>query len=96
MAGLTMAWILQSIGHEVTILEATGRVGGRAFTYHGDGWYGDLGAMRFPPEKDQPLIHQLFKQFKIPLADFTNTNQGSGSYFYVNGRHFSSKCKYQE
>ena len=29
-------------------MEASGRVGGRMFTVHGDDWYGDLGAMRFP------------------------------------------------
>ena len=31
------------------MLEISGRVGGRMFTYYGHGWYGDLGAMRFPP-----------------------------------------------
>jgi hypothetical protein len=30
---------------QVTILESSGRVGGRIRTYYGHGWYGDLGAM---------------------------------------------------
>ena len=32
----------------MSLVEASGRVGGRMFTKNGDGWYGDLGAMRFP------------------------------------------------
>ena len=53
VAGLMISWILQTIGHDVTLIEATDRYGGRAHTYYGDDaagkWYGDLGAMRFPP-----------------------------------------------
>ena len=49
MAGLTLAWILHTIGHDVTLYEATERYGGRAHTFYGDDWYGDLGAVRFPP-----------------------------------------------
>ena len=30
----------------MNILESMRRVGGRVFTHYGDGWYGDLGAMR--------------------------------------------------
>jgi len=92
MAGLTSAWILQQIGHNVSLLEATDRVGGRAYTHYGKDWYGDLGAWRFPPKYDHPLTYQLFKQFSIPLRDFTSTKRREGSYLHINGKYISSKA----
>ena len=52
------------ISNKVTILESSGRRGGRMKTYRGktlqgDEWYGDLGAMRFPGEKGQPIINKV-------------------------------------
>ena len=35
-------------------MEASDRVGGRIHTYYGNGWYADLGAMRFP--RDHVLL----------------------------------------
>lgn len=47
IAGLCTAYELMKRGHEVTVLEATGRHGGHVFTVHdglSDGLYGDFGA----------------------------------------------------
>merc|ERR1719481_216609 len=93
MAGLTIAYLMETIGHNVTLLEKTHRHGGRAYTYHGTNglWDGDLGAMRFPPRREMPLIHAMFDLFNIPLANFTNTNEGPSSYIYIGQKHFSYK-----
>lgn len=51
MAGLVAASLLKTAGHDVTILEATDRVGGRIYTLRGDfrdGQYLEAGAMRIP------------------------------------------------
>ena len=47
IAGLCCAYELMKMGHEVTVLEASGRHGGHVFTVHdglSDGLYADLGA----------------------------------------------------
>ncbi|KAM9426400.1 L-amino-acid oxidase-like [Pholidichthys leucotaenia] len=50
MAGLTAAKLLQDAGHQVTILEASNRAGGRVQTYRNEneGWFAEMGAMRIP------------------------------------------------
>ena len=52
IAGLCCGFELMKKGHEVVIMEASGRHGGHVFTAHdglSDGLYGDLGAEHFPP-----------------------------------------------
>ena len=51
VAGLTCAYELSKFGFDITVFEATDRIGGRIFTYYFDDdkkLYGELGAMRFP------------------------------------------------
>jgi monoamine oxidase len=50
IAGLSCAYELQRRGHQVTVLEASGRAGGHVRTFHdpfADGLYADIGAEHF-------------------------------------------------
>jgi len=89
IAGLTAAYLLLSVGHKVTILESSHRIGGRIYTYRGEGYYGDLGAMRFP--QDHVVVMKAFKLFNVPIVNFTNNDEGAqGNYYYINGKYIPS------
>ena len=50
IAGLSCAYELKRLGHDVTVLEASGRAGGHVRTFHdqfADGLYADIGAEHF-------------------------------------------------
>ena len=68
MAGLVAAYELTELGHDVTILEARMRPGGRVHTLRepfSDGLYAEAGAARIPDEHD--LTHKYVKLFNLPL-----------------------------
>lgn len=71
IAGLVAAMMLKEAGHDVRLLEAQNRLGGRVFTYRGfaGGMYGEFGAMRFPKQHrlGQHLIHE---RFRLPTEPF--------------------------
>jgi monoamine oxidase len=70
LAGLVAAYELGKVGHDVTILEAQLRPGGRVFTVRdfSDGLYAEAGAARIPSNHDLTLGY--VEQFKLPLAPF--------------------------
>ena len=68
MAGLSAAYELTQLGHDVTILEARARPGGRVQTLRepfSDGLYAEAGAARIPDNHDLTL--KYVKLFDLPL-----------------------------
>src|SRR6476646_7193035 len=68
MAGLSAGYELIQLGHDVTILEARGRPGGRVHTLRepfDDGLYAEAGAARIP--ENHNLTLKYVKQFNLPL-----------------------------
>ena len=68
ITGLSAAYELTLLGHEVTILEARARPGGRIHTLRepfSDGLYAEAGAARIPDNHD--LVLKYVKLFGLPL-----------------------------
>jgi len=70
LAGLSAAYELRRAGHEVTVLEAQERPGGRVLTLRGfdDGLYADAGAARIPDNHELTL--RYVKEFGLGLTPF--------------------------
>ena len=68
MAGLSAGYELMQLGHDVTLLEARARPGGRVHTLRepfDDGLYAEAGAARIPD--DHNLTLKYVKLFNLPL-----------------------------
>ncbi|XP_068441431.1 L-amino-acid oxidase [Clinocottus analis] len=81
VAGLTAAKLLEDAGHKVTIVEASGRVGGRVETVRRGGWYAEVGAMRIP--SFHRILLSFASKFHIPLNDFVQDD--GNTYYLING-----------
>ncbi|HEX9633954.1 MAG TPA: FAD-dependent oxidoreductase [Candidatus Limnocylindria bacterium] len=74
LAGLVAAYELKRAGHEVVVLEAQNRVGGRVHTLRtfAPGLYAEAGAMRIPRAHDLTLGY--CERFRLPLRPFVMGN----------------------
>ncbi|GGH73447.1 monoamine oxidase [Pullulanibacillus pueri] len=84
MAGLVAASLLKEAGHNITILEATQRVGGRIYTLRApfvDDLYLDMGAMRIPSHHD--LVLEYIRKFGLDVHAFLNAT--SNDIIFVGG-----------
>ncbi|GGE03950.1 putative L-amino-acid oxidase YobN [Marinithermofilum abyssi] len=73
MAGLVSASLLKQAGHNVTILEASDRVGGRVYTLRSDFMdeqYLEAGALRIP--NIHFLTLEYIRKFRLPVNRFIN------------------------
>jgi monoamine oxidase len=73
MAGLVSASLLKEAGHQVTVLEASDRVGGRVLTLRSPfyaGQYVEAGAMRIP--STHLLTLEYAAKFQLPINEFIN------------------------
>ncbi|XP_077467790.1 L-amino-acid oxidase-like [Stigmatopora argus] len=80
MAGLTAATYLKDAGHEVTIIEASDRIGGRVQTFRNsqEGWYADMGPMRIP--SFQKILRAVASKFNVALNHFIEVDPNT---FYL-------------
>ncbi|MEH7308678.1 flavin monoamine oxidase family protein [Neobacillus drentensis] len=73
MAGLVSASLLKERGHQITILEASNRIGGRVYTIRtpfSNPLFFNAGAMRIPEQ--HMITFEYIKKFKLPVNPFIN------------------------
>ncbi len=84
-AGLSAAFELRKIGCNITLFEASDRIGGRVYTYYFDRskrYYGELGPMSIPVSHE--TTWHYINLFKLNTSPFVNNN--TNTLLYVRGK----------
>ncbi|XP_006038759.1 L-amino-acid oxidase-like [Alligator sinensis] len=83
ISGLTAAKLLKDAGCQVSILEASDRVGGRIVTHRqaGEDWYVELGPMRLP--KTHRIVRTFIEKLKLHLNPFAQSHENG--WYFING-----------
>ena len=85
MAGLSAAYELQQRDHEVQILEASNRVGGRVWTHRfNSGQYHEFGAMRIPKSHD--YTRHYINKFDLMLRPFVTSHNDKDCFYNIKDR----------
>lgn len=87
MAGLVAGYELKQAGHDVTVLEARERIGGRILTLRepfSNGLYAEAGAMRLPTT--HRLTQTYIEKFGLKTTEFTKA--GANAFFYFHGQRY--------
>jgi len=87
LAGLSAAYELTAGGHEVTVLEAQTRPGGRVLTLRepfSDGLYAEAGAMVIPDTHDLTL--KYCSLFGLTLSQDLSSESGLGDVLHLRGK----------
>jgi len=83
IAGLTCAYELSQLEHQVTVLEASPRLGGRIYThYFNDGTHAELGAMRVPTSHGCTLHYM--EKFNLERKQVISYNPAA--FYYLRGQ----------
>ncbi|CAD5114319.1 DgyrCDS3457 [Dimorphilus gyrociliatus] len=82
MSGLTAGRLLKQMGHNIKIIEASDKVGGRIKTFrHPSGWVGELGAIQILD--CHKLVLSLIRNYSLNIVPFQRT--GSRNFLFMNG-----------
>ena len=87
MAGLVAAYELASLGHDVSVLEATNRVGGRVWTKRfSSGQYNELGAMRIPSGHEFIRYYIAKCNLQGALRPFITAHHNKNCFYDLRGK----------